>query len=394
MDPVSALGLVVTCTSLLSNIVKITSALHGLRERYKTAELTCLSLISQLSTLEASTSELKVVLNNQAATINRRDNLLKALDESLDSTTRVVSYIWDELSETKSALEGGRLGRWARTKYGFTESGLAPMKEALRDQIQAIHLLLSVATLPTENDQNDLLNDSESVRTLERAKDDSRSSLLWLRDADSRTSFISYQSDTLSRLSMVFGFDDAVLGSKPYRAAVMATWKGLKERRQSMRITPARPQPVSMYEQDTLTGVSMLSEPCALIVAHAALQTGKNLLMIAKFDFAAERPDECEVREGEVLICMAITNEEWVVAQRIMRLGAPGLVPIEYVTVFSRAGKPCESVEVALDELRAAGVPSTTEWKRLVEEYKIECRESVGGSRKYYVTSGGNRENN
>ncbi len=147
MDPVSAIGLVATCTSLLTSVVKITFALQGLSERVKTAELVCLSLISQLSTLKACTSELKLMLGNQAATINRRDNLLKALNESLDSTTKVVSYIWDELSETKSAVEGARLGRWARTKHVFNEAGMAPLKEALRDQIQAIQLLLSVAAL-------------------------------------------------------------------------------------------------------------------------------------------------------------------------------------------------------------------------------------------------------
>ncbi|KAK3360669.1 hypothetical protein B0T25DRAFT_578543 [Lasiosphaeria hispida] len=219
IDPVSALGLAASCTSLLSSIVKIIPFSRTF-----------------LSTLEASTSELRLVLGNQEAMINRRDNLLKALNESLDATARVVvSYIWDELSETKLAIEGGRLGRWARTKHVFNEAGMAPLKEALRDQIQAMQLLL-----PTEGDQNNLLNDSESVRILERARDDSRSSLLWLHDAESPALFISYQTDTLSRLSMVFGFDDAVLGSKPYRAAVMATWKGPKERRQPAHIILSR----------------------------------------------------------------------------------------------------------------------------------------------------------
>lgn len=126
-----------------------------------------------------------------------------------------------------------------------------------------------------------------------------------------------------------------------------------------MRITPARPQPVSMlFGQDPLT------------VAQSAPQTGKTLLMIVKYNFAAERADELEVREGEALICFAITNKEWVLAKPITRLGGPGLVPIEYLTVISRAGKPCESAEVAIDELRAAGIPSTAEWKRLTAEYK------------------------
>lgn len=148
MDPVSAIGLVATCTSLLASVVKTTSALNSLRDRFQTAELVILSLITQLSTLEASTSELRNVLDSQAATINQRENLLKALGESLEATARVISYIWDEVSDAASVVDrGGRLGRWVRTKHVFNESSLAPMKEVLRDQIQAIQLLLSVAAL-------------------------------------------------------------------------------------------------------------------------------------------------------------------------------------------------------------------------------------------------------
>jgi len=151
MEPISALGLAATCTSLLSSIVKITSALHEFREKFKSAELAILSLGTQLATLQASISELTIILSSQVSTINQRTRLLETLHDALSSTSLVISYISDEFTETtKFTTEPStvfRADRWVRAKFVFSESGLAPMKEALRDQIQAIHLLLSIATM-------------------------------------------------------------------------------------------------------------------------------------------------------------------------------------------------------------------------------------------------------
>ena len=151
MEPISALGLAATCTSLLLSIVKITSALHEFREKFKSAELAILSLGTQLATLQASISELTIILSSQVSTINQRTRLLETLHDALNSTNLVISYIWDEFTETTNFTTESstvfRADRWVRAKFVFSESGLAPMKEALRDQIQAIHLLLSIATM-------------------------------------------------------------------------------------------------------------------------------------------------------------------------------------------------------------------------------------------------------
>ncbi|KAK4444480.1 hypothetical protein QBC34DRAFT_474685 [Podospora aff. communis PSN243] len=180
--------------------------------------------------------------------MNGKPALLEALHGALSSTTQVISHIWNEVTEATKLTRSTsvfRAGPWVRTKYVFSESGLAPMKEALRDQIQAIHLLLTVAATLTRADQDKLLQDAESIRTLVRARgDDSSSSRLWLRDADSRVSIDSHQSDNMSRLSLVFQFDEVVMGSKPYRAAVAATWKNLRTRRQGPVVVGAStPQP-------------------------------------------------------------------------------------------------------------------------------------------------------
>jgi hypothetical protein len=88
----------------------------------------------------------------QAATIDRRPSLHEALYDFLDSIGRVISYILEEPFETKIILptktsSAAYLDAGGRTKYVFNESGLLPMKQALRDQVQAAHLLLSVTAL-------------------------------------------------------------------------------------------------------------------------------------------------------------------------------------------------------------------------------------------------------
>jgi hypothetical protein len=93
---------------------------------------------------------------------------------------------------------------------------------------------------PAQSDQNNLLDETESIRTLTHAcQDDRSSSLLWLRNSESRASVDNNKSDTLSRLNVVFDFDDIVVGSKPYRVAVVVTWKSIKGPRHDLVTTLA-----------------------------------------------------------------------------------------------------------------------------------------------------------
>lgn len=57
------------------------------------------------------------------------------------------------------------------------------------------------------------------------------SSPLGLRDDASRSS--TGETDSLTRISVVFSFDGVLLNSQPYRAAVTGTWRQLGRRRQN-----------------------------------------------------------------------------------------------------------------------------------------------------------------
>ncbi|KAG9259050.1 scd2/ral3 [Emericellopsis atlantica] len=105
--------------------------------------------------------------------------------------------------------------------------------------------------------------------------------------------------------------------------------------------------------------------------AQRKSQPGKNGPMVygvVMFDFAAERADELDAKQGEAIIVIAQSNPEWFVAKPIGRLGGPGLIPVSFIELRDMASdKPLPNPEEAL---RKAGVPKVEEWKKMAAEYK------------------------
>lgn len=216
-------------------------------------------------------------------------------------------------------------------------------------------------------DRTAALDDEDNAAVLQRARDDS-SSLIWLRDADSRASFVSFQSDTLSRLSMVFGFDHDVMDSAPYRRAVTTAWKRLRERQKE---DPNREAPHAVTRGEDIESPAT-DDPLPPTTLNHLGGMRYSLAMIVAYDFEATRSDELDCRTGEILIPCALSNDEWVVAKPISRLGGPGLVPINFLSVVARSGKICETGEEALREFRKVGLPRIEEWKKRAAKYKEE----------------------
>ncbi|KAI9732283.1 MAG: bud emergence protein 1 [Claussenomyces sp. TS43310] len=96
--------------------------------------------------------------------------------------------------------------------------------------------------------------------------------------------------------------------------------------------------------------------------------TGAMVYGVVMFDFAAERPDELDAKEGEAIIVIAQSNPEWFVAKPIGRLGGPGLIPVSFIEIRDMGtGKP---VADAHDAVQRAGVPKVEEWKKMAANYK------------------------
>ena len=89
---------------------------------------------------------------------------------------------------------------------------------------------------------------------------------------------------------------------------------------------------------------------------------------IVMYDFAAERPDELEAKQGEAIIVIAQSNPEWFVAKPIGRLGGPGLIPVSFIEI--RDMTTGRAVPDPQEAVQRAGVPKVEEWKKMAAEYK------------------------
>jgi len=98
--------------------------------------------------------------------------------------------------------------------------------------------------------------------------------------------------------------------------------------------------------------------------------TGRGAMVygIVVYDFAAERPDELDAKQGEAIIVIAQSNPEWFVAKPIGRLGGPGLIPVSFIEIKDMVTG--ETVKDPHAAVQKAGVPRVEEWKKLAADYK------------------------
>ncbi|KAK7995897.1 SH3 domain-containing protein [Apiospora marii] len=150
MDPVSIVGLVSACASIGRLLIQIQHTLNTIQEKYKNSEFAIMSLLSQLVILEAATSRLEAVLaaRQHCGADDNGQNLLSQLHQSLAACANSIELLANHVGSAKTALDAGlMIGRRTRARYIFNEDGIAPIREALRDQIQAMHFLLYVVSL-------------------------------------------------------------------------------------------------------------------------------------------------------------------------------------------------------------------------------------------------------
>lgn len=69
------------------------------------------------------------------------------------------------------------------------------------------------------------------------------------------------------------------------------------------------------------------------IVGSMTLKLKSNVIVVAKFDFSAESPQELSVHKGDVLKLLDRLPNGWVLVKFVDRVQAPGLVPCLYVDI-------------------------------------------------------------
>lgn len=92
------------------------------------------------------------------------------------------------------------------------------------------------------------------------------------------------------------------------------------------------------------------------------------LYAVVLYDFEAEKSDELTSHSGEILCICAHHNYEWFIAKPIHRLGKPGLVPVNYVSIIDIDTEYATNNDVE-DDIASVNLPTVPEWKENIAKY-------------------------
>ncbi|KAK7934743.1 hypothetical protein PG985_000238 [Apiospora marii] len=282
-----------------------------------------MSLLSQLVILEAATSRLEAVLaaRQHCGADDNGQNLLSQLHQSLAACANSIELLANHVGSAKTALDAGlMIGRRTRAR------------EAKEEQSTA-------------------LLDAENSNMLHRVADRS-SSLMCLRDSASVASFTDRVTDSISRASIIFGFDTQLLDTKLYRGAVITAWRKL-HRPPRNDYQPSNNEHEAHDSDPTPHDLDSIPHDHDDQIAGRATIRGpeRSLTLLVKWNFRAEHPNELSCAAGDVIVPIRIAGNDWVLARPAAGSSPPGIVPIGYLSVPSMNGSECTSVEEAREAL-------------------------------------------
>lgn len=145
MDPVTVLGIVNAAANLGLKCVTIIHSLHTAAERFKTADLSILSLVEECSTIELAWDQLRLYVQSELAHVPGNEHIVHRIQRSLHAGELVISALQKDLDDALSApLKSSLL---QRTKVVWKEDTLKDHQSRIRGQVGALTLLLQVIKL-------------------------------------------------------------------------------------------------------------------------------------------------------------------------------------------------------------------------------------------------------
>ncbi|KAE8316244.1 hypothetical protein BDV41DRAFT_573911 [Aspergillus transmontanensis] len=211
-------GLVSSCVTIGELAVKSLRLLHSLQQKVNNSGLHLQTVRTQISAVNAAVTHIHSWLNTCSGNPCTVEGLIEDLQLSLDGCKSLLEIFSEQATQVMK--EQNTQGWIEKIKLVWNETDLTQYRDMLRDQVQALSLLLQVVQLPTQSEQTSALAVPETQKIIQRARDDS-TSLVLLRDTDTcRTIGNKQDNDDGERLSMSFDFDSEVFQSRAYQVAL------------------------------------------------------------------------------------------------------------------------------------------------------------------------------
>jgi hypothetical protein len=145
MDPVTILSIAAAAGSLAFKCGTIVQTLYALRDRFRQAELTILSVIQDCRTIELAWSQIQKWAANNLDVDDEHNELAERLQLSIYSGQLFMAELEKDLASLENIPKHSTLRR--RTKIVWNESMLRVHQDRIQRQTCALTLLLEVIQL-------------------------------------------------------------------------------------------------------------------------------------------------------------------------------------------------------------------------------------------------------
>ncbi|RDL41329.1 Transducin (Alpha subunit), insertion [Venustampulla echinocandica] len=235
MDPISVIGLAESLVGISDIIAKSLRRLINLQSRYRSASLVVSLLIGQLTTLKAAVNQITEWAGSSLFNTPKNEQVVADLKTSLESCKLLILVLEERISQLERDTSGS-LNVKGKVEFLWEESDLKEFSNHLNNQANALNLLLTALHCRTTFERNALLQDDESRRIIKRVEDN-RASLLSLRDSASENTRRSKLTDNSNLLDTEFDFDQEVVTTRVYRAALRSTLQRATRREKLPELT-------------------------------------------------------------------------------------------------------------------------------------------------------------
>ncbi|KAJ2819168.1 bud emergence protein 1, partial [Coemansia furcata] len=155
----------------------------------------------------------------------------------------------------------------------------------------------------------------------------------------------------------------------------------------AMMVSALRTRTSSIQQQHNYHQRQLSQHASSLDSAAPMLPSIVEPRAVALYDFDAANSNELTLREGDDVVVVAQSTDDWVIAKSIMRGGPPGLVPASYIQMRDHtSGAPITDLRAYLSHgnmrLRTA-----TEWERKLQALRVSRSTASSASANSDVTT-------
>ncbi|KAL3472244.1 hypothetical protein BJX99DRAFT_262447 [Aspergillus californicus] len=208
-DPVSIIGTAGALVNVIQVISQTILAIRDLRGDWKDADLTFLSLTSQLTALRLALTKIQEWLSLETGDLHHQ--LVMDLDESINCCIVLLTKLQDAVDSLRQK-QNHALDLQSKVKLVFGKKSIDDIQKLLEHQTNALTLLLTACNCKTGAEQKALLLRTSSRRIFRQLNADT-ASLMVHRDT---SSIATHFTDNMSKLSVAFSFDPQLFISGVY----------------------------------------------------------------------------------------------------------------------------------------------------------------------------------